>query len=556
MTAVRNLSTMTKMMIGFAIAGAIMAYTGFYAIGAMNNVGAGYRSLLDGEVQANLKGQDVKFQKCLVGREVRKAILASKPESIESAIAGAEEAGRNAQGALEAMVPLMSTPEERRLIDQAKANITVWLATNMRPLDAARKNDDEAALEMLNDKKGRESSDALETAIADIVASKAMTVENVRRSCEAEAAKATRIVTSLVGGGVLGALVIGFLIARGIARPLARAVGVLEAIAEGDFTRTLAVSSKDEVGRMAASLNEAVDGIRTALTNVRETADAVASAAAQLSASSQSISSGAQQQASSLEETAASLEEMSSTVKRTADSAQQARHLATGAGEGTGPASRRANGSAVSAMAEISQSSNKIADIITAIDEIAFQTNLLALNAAVEAARAGDQGRGFSVVAAEVRNLAQRSAAAAKEIKSLIQDSARKVEIGSELVGSVTDLIAEIAAASREQATGIDQVSTAVQQMDSVTQSNAAQTEELSGTANALAQQAQQLQDLVGRFRLGGHKDVTVDMRRERVRRQEMKSGEKSIEKVELDDVEPIQVPRAVVASAKSFDEF
>jgi methyl-accepting chemotaxis protein len=171
----------------------------------------------------------------------------------------------------------------------------------------------------------------------------------------------------------------------------------------------------------------------------------------------------------------------------------------------------------VDAMGEITNSSKKIADIITTIDEIAFQTNLLALNAAVEAARAGEQGRGFAVVATEVRNLAQRSAAASKEIKGLIGDSVRKVEVGSEhvnqsgttlneIMGSVkrvTDIISEIAAASREQNTGLDQVNKAVSQLDQVTQTNAAQTEELSATAEALSEQAAELQGLVAKFRTG-----------------------------------------------------
>jgi methyl-accepting chemotaxis protein len=203
-------------------------------------------------------------------------------------------------------------------------------------------------------------------------------------------------------------------------------------------------------------------------------------------------------------------------VKQNSDSAQQARQLASGSKE-VAEKGGSVVGSAVEAMSEINASSKKIAEIITAIDEIAFQTNLLALNAAVEAARAGEQGRGFAVVAAEVRNLAQRSASAAKEIKALIQDSVKKVDAGTELVNRsgatlgeivnsvkrVTDIVTEIAAASREQSTGIDQVNKAVTQMDSVTQRNASQTEEMSATAQTLTEQAGQLRDLVSRFKLG-----------------------------------------------------
>jgi len=226
------------------------------------------------------------------------------------------------------------------------------------------------------------------------------------------------------------------------------------------------------------------------------------------------LSKRTEEQAASLEETASSMEQMTATVRNNADNAAQANQLAAAARE-QAERGGRVVGSAVAAMSEINAASKKIADIIGVIDEIAFQTNLLALNAAVEAARAGEQGRGFAVVAAEVRNLASRSAGAAKEIKALIQDSVGKVNEGTRLVDEsgkvlgeivtrvkkVTDVMAEIANSSREQASGIEQVNQAVTLMDTMTQQNAALVEEDTAAAQALSAQAAGLTKLIAHYR-------------------------------------------------------
>jgi methyl-accepting chemotaxis protein len=256
---------------------------------------------------------------------------------------------------------------------------------------------------------------------------------------------------------------------------------------------------------------------------VQRGAHAVSAAAQQIAHGNDDLSHRTQEQASSLEETAASMEEMTSTVKQSADNAGHASQLAAamrGQAEQGGEVASQAS----AAMQTIKQASGQIADIVSLIDEIAFQTNLLALNAAVEAAHAGEHGHGFAVVATEVRNLAQRSARAAKEIKTLINDSVDKVQAGSQLVDSsgralagiigsvrkVSDIVNEIAAASQEQSAGIEQVNRAVTQMDEVTQQNAALVEEAAAAARAMQEQAGMLQAQMAYFRVQGATPAAV----------------------------------------------
>ncbi len=294
---------------------------------------------------------------------------------------------------------------------------------------------------------------------------------------------------------------------------VAEAQSVLGRLASNDLTQEMTESYRGDLDKVKTSINAVVQNLTQTITTVREAVQAVSSGAEQITKGNEDLSQRTSEQASALEETSASMEEMTSTVKQNADNAKQANQLAIAArdiADKGGSVTVRA----VEAMGEINKSSKKIADIITVIDEIAFQTNLLALNAAVEAARAGEHGRGFAVVAAEVRNLAQRSATAAKEIKGLINESIQRVNDGSELVNQsgktleeivssvkrVTDIIAEITAASQEQAQGIDQVNKAIMQMDETTQQNAALVEETTSASQSMKDQAKELMSQIEVF--------------------------------------------------------
>jgi methyl-accepting chemotaxis protein len=334
------------------------------------------------------------------------------------------------------------------------------------------------------------------------------------------AALQTKTQIALIAGTVISA-VLGMLLAGWIARlvapPLREAVGLAEAIAEGDLTGVIVPRTTEEVGALLCALSNMQAKLVSMVSGVKVSTGSINAAATEVSAGNADLSARTEEQAASLEQAASSMEELNSTVKQNTDNARRASALAANASE----VANRGNevvGRVVTTMSDINESSSKIAEITGIIEGIAFQTNILALNAAVEAARAGEQGRGFAVVASEVRSLAQRSSAAAKEINGLIGASVTRIRHGTgevaeagrtmsdvtSAVSRVTDLMREIAAASEEQSRGIEQVGQAIVQMDQVTQQNAALVEEAAAAAQSLEDQGRQLGAIVATFRLPG----------------------------------------------------
>ncbi len=318
----------------------------------------------------------------------------------------------------------------------------------------------------------------------------------------------------LVLATVLGAMIASWT-ARSVTRPLLAAVHVTQRISQGDLSTHVVTEAQDEVGQLTNSLRVMQDSLRELVGMVRASSDSVAIGAAEIAMGNGDLSQRTERQASNLQETAAAMEKISGMVRNSADMAREANSCAAAA-NGAAQRGGEVVNEVVLTMAHINEASQRISEIVSVIDGIAFQTNILALNAAVEAARAGEQGRGFAVVASEVRSLAQRSATAAREIKSLITSNVEKVEAGSRLVGSagsnmvdirtqvarVVTLIDELGEMSQSQSRDIVQVNQSVAQLDQTTQQNSALVEQSAGAADSLSQQARLLVQAVSAFRL------------------------------------------------------
>ena len=425
---------------------------------------------------------------------------------------GLKEHAENFAANIAAMQALPISPEIRELVAKSAPLVKTYAESAATIQMLARKDIAAAELEVPKFQKAFED---LEVALEAQSEAVAQSVESFSIEVHRLAVNAKIIVGSGLAVAAALLVVVSLWLARLLSAPLVMAVDMADRLADGDLTASVRPVGNEETQHLMVALDRMQTHIAGIVRLVQQGAQSVSSASAEIAQGNNDLSARTEQQASALEQTAASMEELNSTVQQNADNARQANQLAVDA-SAVAAQGGDVVGQVVETMKGINEASRKIGDIISVIDGIAFQTNILALNAAVEAARAGEQGRGFAVVASEVRSLAGRSAEAAKEIKTLINDSVARVEQGTtlvdkagstmtEVVGSirrVTEIMGEISASSVEQSTGVAQVGEAVGQMDQSTQQNAALVEEMAAAASSLKSQANELVQAVAVFRL------------------------------------------------------
>ena len=500
----------------FAILATLIALLGAAALFKVTAINGQLNLALDDRYPKIKRFQRIKDGNSTVARAMRDLFIETDPAQIKASYDEMARVSKEIGELYTELESSMSTPKGKagfQKLSAARAEYKVPREKVMAQLKAGQM--EEAKATLINELRPKQ---IVYIAVVDeMIALGDSLMEAASDQADAEVAATQWTVAALIGLALAAACGLGWWVVRSTTRPIRNAVDVAKAVAAGDLTMEFDASGNTETGELLRALKEMQLKLADIVGKVRQNADGVATASAQIASGNNDLSARTENQASALQQTAASMEELGSTVRSNSDSAQQANQLAIGASD---VAAR--GGSAVRQVVEtmkgIRESSSKIADIIGTIDGIAFQTNILALNAAVEAARAGEQGRGFAVVASEVRSLAHRSAEAAKQIKGLITQSVERVEQGTlqvdeagatinDVVTSiqrVTDIMAEISSASREQSSGVVQVGEAVTAMDQATQQNAALVEQSAAAAESLRTQAQVLVELVSVFKLAG----------------------------------------------------
>lgn len=514
-----NLSIRTKILLGFALIIVSSLFIALYASLKLSNIGDEVRLLAKERLSKVVETKVLMDNLSYAARTIRNMALTNDPAEKATEKQHIEQLSVQNGQVFKALEAGSQTGRDRELFQAAAQARLDYLPHLKKVLAMAQTEDREATTQLLKGEGDRAMNEYFKKlgALIDYQSEQAQREAEITQQAALQASSIMFVVAIVAAALAVG---IGLAITRSVTGPIHEAVQVAQAVASGNLTRRINTHQRtDEVGQLLAALNTMNGNLCQMVGTVRRDSDAIATGATQVAAGSRDLSQRTENQAASLEETAASLEQLTSTVAQSTETARQASQMAQQAADA---AQQGGNvvGHVISTMNDIAQSSRKMSEIISVIDGIAFQTNILALNAAVEAARAGEQGRGFAVVATEVRALAGRSAAAAKEIKDLIQNSIERVESGSHLVEDagksmqnivtqvqhVSSLISELSSASDEQTTGIQQINIAVAQMDQMTQQNAALVEESSAAADSLKHQAVELAGTVAVFNVGDEK--------------------------------------------------
>jgi methyl-accepting chemotaxis protein len=513
--SLNNLKIAQRLALGFGLVIFLMIVTALFANGTIGALNSSITSLVSDRYSKTVLGNTIQIEVNKTGLNVRDAMLTADDARVKKLLANTETSTRIITDTFVKLDKLVDDEKGKQLLKatiDARATYRVELDKVLKALNEGQKD---AAKEVLLGSFQQPQVNyfiALDAMIAHY--GSLMDAAGKEAADESQTGRMIMAVLTIIAGILSG--VIAWRVSRSVSVPLAEAVQVARRVSEGDLTASVVVRSRDETGQLMEALKAMNESLVRIVGEVRQGTETIVTASNEIANGNADLSARTESQASSLEETVSSMEELTQTVRQNADHAREANELVIAASE------QATKGGAVveqvvGTMGSIKDSSSKIVDIISVIDGIAFQTNILALNAAVEAARAGEQGRGFAVVASEVRNLAQRSAAAAKEIKALIGDSVEKVDAGSKLVDDagrtmqdivesvkrVAGIMSEIASASHEQSTGIEEINGAIAQMDQMTQQNAALVEEAAAAASSMKDQAANLVQVVSVFRTG-----------------------------------------------------